>query len=86
MNVSLTPELERLVQEKVESGMYQTASEVVRAGLRLLEQQQELHILNVEEARKKVKRGMQQIKDGQGISDVEFRTWLAERKKKREPR
>ncbi len=36
MNVSLTPELERLVSEKVETGMYQTASEVVREGLRLL--------------------------------------------------
>ncbi len=36
MNVSLTPELERLVSEKVETGLYQTASEVVRDGLRLL--------------------------------------------------
>lgn len=36
MNVSLTPELERLINEKVETGMYQTASEVVREGLRLL--------------------------------------------------
>jgi antitoxin ParD1/3/4 len=36
MNVSLTPELERLVEEKVKTGRYQTASEVVREGLRLL--------------------------------------------------
>ena len=36
MNVSLTPELEQLVNEKVESGFYQTASEVVREALRLL--------------------------------------------------
>jgi antitoxin ParD1/3/4 len=36
MNVSLTPELEKLVDRKVSSGMYQTASEVVREGLRLL--------------------------------------------------
>jgi putative addiction module CopG family antidote len=36
MNVSLTPELEQLVNEKVESGLYQTASEVVREALRLL--------------------------------------------------
>jgi antitoxin ParD1/3/4 len=36
MNVSLTPELERLVEEKVKAGLYQTASEVVREGLRLL--------------------------------------------------
>jgi antitoxin ParD1/3/4 len=36
MNVSLTPELEQLVNEKVRSGLYQTASEVVREALRLL--------------------------------------------------
>ena len=36
MNVSLTPELEKLVEEKVRSGLYQTASEVVREALRLL--------------------------------------------------
>jgi len=36
VNVSLTPELERLVNQKVSSGMYQTASEVIREGLRLL--------------------------------------------------
>jgi len=38
MNVSLTPELERLISEKVKTGMYQTASEVVRDGLRLLQE------------------------------------------------
>ena len=38
MNVSLTPELEELVNLKVRSGLYQTASEVVREALRLLKQ------------------------------------------------
>lgn len=38
MNVSLTPELEELVNEKVRGGLYQTASEVVREALRLLKQ------------------------------------------------
>jgi len=33
MNVSLTPELEHLVNQKVESGMYNSASEVVREAL-----------------------------------------------------
>ena len=37
MNVSLTPELEEFVTNKVKSGRYSTASEVVREGLRLLE-------------------------------------------------
>jgi antitoxin ParD1/3/4 len=38
MNVSLTPELEKLVAVKVESGRYTSASEVVREALRLLEE------------------------------------------------
>ncbi len=43
LNVSLTPELQRLIHDKVASGRYQSASEVVRAGLRLLEVDQILH-------------------------------------------
>jgi antitoxin ParD1/3/4 len=39
-NVSLTPELERSVDERVASGRYRSASEVVRAGLRLLEREE----------------------------------------------
>jgi antitoxin ParD1/3/4 len=38
MNVSLTPELEAFVSTKVESGRYNSASEVVREALRLLEE------------------------------------------------
>jgi len=40
MNVSLTPELEKFVENEVESGLYQTASEVIRAGLRRLKEDQ----------------------------------------------
>ncbi|HEX4757917.1 MAG TPA: type II toxin-antitoxin system ParD family antitoxin [Terracidiphilus sp.] len=38
MNVSLTPELDKFVARKVESGRYTSASEVVREALRLLEE------------------------------------------------
>ena len=38
MNVSLSAELERLIEQKVKSGMYNSASEVIRAGLRLLQE------------------------------------------------
>jgi antitoxin ParD1/3/4 len=38
MNVSLTPELECFVSSKVDSGRYNSASEVVREALRLLEE------------------------------------------------
>lgn len=39
MNISLTPEVEKFITDQVESGQYPTASEVVRAALRLLEEQ-----------------------------------------------
>jgi antitoxin ParD1/3/4 len=38
MNVSLTPELEKWIEECVKSGLYASSSEVVRAGLRKLMQ------------------------------------------------
>jgi antitoxin ParD1/3/4 len=38
-NVNLTEELDRFVLEKVESGRYENASEVVRAALRMLERE-----------------------------------------------
>jgi len=40
MNISLTPELAKFVEKEVESGLYQTASEVVRAGIRRLKDDQ----------------------------------------------
>jgi antitoxin ParD1/3/4 len=44
MNVSLTPELERFVGEKVENGLYNNASELVREGLRLLKEHDEIRL------------------------------------------
>jgi antitoxin ParD1/3/4 len=41
MNVSLTPELERYLQEKVETGRYHSASEVMREALRALEREEQ---------------------------------------------
>ena len=43
MNVSLTAELEEFVAKKVKTGRYQSASEVIRAGLRLLEDRDQAH-------------------------------------------
>jgi antitoxin ParD1/3/4 len=47
MNVSLTPELEKFVEKEVRSGLYQTASEVVRAGLRRLKEEREARLRGV---------------------------------------
>ncbi len=42
MNVSLTPELDRFVAGKVDSGRYTSASEVVREALRLLQEHEQV--------------------------------------------
>jgi antitoxin ParD1/3/4 len=42
-NVNLTDELDRFVLQKVESGRYENASEVVRAALRTLEREEQRH-------------------------------------------
>src|SRR5215212_2482999 len=45
MNVSLTPELEAMIRQQVDSGRYNNASEVVREALRLLDEHQRLQHL-----------------------------------------
>jgi len=44
MNVSLTPELEKYVGDKVQSGLYNNASEVIRESLRLLKEHDEIRV------------------------------------------
>lgn len=66
MNVSLTPELEKMVGEKVQSGLYNSASEVVRHALRLLREQDELRAARLEELRREVGVGAAQLERGEG--------------------
>jgi antitoxin ParD1/3/4 len=65
LNVSLTPELERFVSGKVESGRYQSASEVIREGLRLLEQQDLSREAALEEVRRKIAVGLAEAERGE---------------------
>ncbi|MEA5507594.1 type II toxin-antitoxin system ParD family antitoxin [Halotia wernerae UHCC 0503] len=58
MNVSLTPELEKWVQSKVETGMYTSASEVIREGLRLLKEQDALKAIRLAELRQEIQLGI----------------------------
>lgn len=59
MNVSLTPELEQYVQEKVASGLYYSASEVVREGLRLLKEREQLQQIRLQELRQDIQAGLE---------------------------
>jgi len=64
MNVSLTPQLEELVKEKVASGKYNSASEVVREALRLLEEQDELHRVKLEVLKRDIMVGVADLEAG----------------------
>ena len=64
MNISLTPELEKLVQDKVATGMYQTASEVVREALRLLNARDNYRL---EALRREVRAGFEEIDGGKFV-------------------
>lgn len=89
MNVSLTPELEKFVQDKVGSGRYTSASEVVREALRLLEKKDQREAER-EEALKafqaEMDRRMQEVDAGGWIDGEEafarLRAYAQERRKK----
>jgi antitoxin ParD1/3/4 len=66
MNVSLTKELEQLISQKVKTGLYQTASEVVREGLRLLDERDRLYQLRLKDLRKEIRTGVDQLDRGEG--------------------
>jgi antitoxin ParD1/3/4 len=64
MNVSLTKELERLVQKKVNGGLYLSASEVVREALRLLDERDNIRRVQMQKLRKQVSVGLSQLDRG----------------------
>jgi antitoxin ParD1/3/4 len=84
MNVSLTPELEQIINTKVQSGLYNSASEVVRDGIRLLQQRDELRQIKLEGLRRDIEEGVRaseegRVKDG-GEVMAEIKERLLQRK------
>ena len=65
MNVSLTPELEKFVQQKVKTGRYLSASEVIREALRLLEERDIQRLMQIEKLRQEVAVGIEQSDRGE---------------------
>jgi antitoxin ParD1/3/4 len=58
MNVNLTPQLEDMVRSKVSSGLYTSASEVVREALRLMDEQDRLRQARLDELRQEIRKGL----------------------------
>ncbi len=58
MDISLTSQLEKVVKEKVASGLYNSASEVVGEALRLLDDHDRLRQIKLERLRKDIQDGL----------------------------
>ena len=58
MNVSLNPHYDSMIDELVASGQYNSASEVIRSGLRLLEQQNKEQELKTDYYKQEIQRGL----------------------------
>jgi antitoxin ParD1/3/4 len=61
-NIALTPQLDRFVQDKIASGRYQSASEVVREGLRLMERYERERRQALAGLREKIRAGYEQVR------------------------
>lgn len=72
MTVNLTAELEQLVNNKVKSGSYTSASDVVREALRLLAERDERIESRKQELRKGITDGLDSLRRGEGIDGDEF--------------
>ena len=71
MNVSLPPELEARVRQRVESGMYGSASEVIREALRLFEAYEQVKTAKLDSLRQDIAKGLNDVKNGRA-KEIDF--------------
>lgn len=67
LNVSLTPQLGEFVSSRVASGRFQSASEVVRAALRMLEDTESERQVALAKVRRQIAIGVEQLDRGEWI-------------------
>ena len=65
MQIVLPPELEELVQRQLASGKYQTAIEVLIAGAKLLEQQEDIYQGRLQELQQEAQIGWEAAQQGE---------------------
>lgn len=82
MNVSLTPNLEKYIHQKLEEGLYTSASEVVREGLRLLIDQDLLRQEKLRDLNEQIDLGLSQLSRGEGFEGKQVFTEIRNKAKK----
>lgn len=85
MNFNLTPQLEKLVQDKIASGKYNSASEFNREALQLMEQRNEIRAVQLQELRNRMDKGLAEADHGEGTNGEVFMNEMLENLKNRHP-
>ena len=87
MNVSLTKELDNFVKGKLQTGLYSSASEVVREGLRLLQEHEQLRAVKLKVLKQEINQGLKDAKAKRksklDVDDIKLRGRQKLRGKKR---
>ena len=83
MNVNLGTVFDKFIAELLKSGMYQSQSEVVREGLRLLKEREEIKKLRLAEWRKEIAIGSEQADHGEFVAGEETFAEIRKRSAKR---
>ena len=87
MNISLTPELEKFVSSEVESGRYNSVSEVVREALRLLVQHDSARALQLAAFNEELGRRLASLDRGEVVDPAATRARLQRKaEQRRKPR
>jgi len=75
MQVSLTPELESIIQDRIASGQYNTPMEIIREALRLIAERDHFLETQRESLRHDIKAGLDQLDKGLAVTPTKEEVW-----------
>ena len=83
MNVNLGPTFDDFVAKLLKTGLYQSQSEILREGLRLLKEREDLKKLRLAELRREIARGTQQADRGDFVDSPQTFAKIREKSMRR---
>lgn len=83
MNVNLGPVFDQFVADLLKTGHYQSQSEILREGLRLLKEREELKQLRIAELRKEIGMGTAEADRGELVDGEEVFAEIRKRSNER---
>ncbi len=83
MNVNLGPTFDDFVAKMLKTGLYQSQSEILREGLRLLKEREDLKKLRLAELRREIALGAEQADRGDFVSGPQALAKIREKSTKR---